>query len=128
ASTFEIVATVSNDGPSQSSGGTLTLPLPDELTLGAGSECTGADELSCPLTALAPGESKTVTIPLLVDADVFDGTRAELELVVESAEPDPQTGNDSAEIVVLLGDPIFFDGFESGDTSAWSKTLPNGVP
>ncbi|MEM6797421.1 MAG: hypothetical protein AAF725_25855, partial [Acidobacteriota bacterium] len=123
-SAFELVATVSNDGPSQTTGGSVDLTLPAELSLGSGSACTGSGPVSCPLAALAPGDSVSLTIPLNASADAPDGARVLIDLAVQAAETDPDPGNDLARASLLLGTPLFLDDFESGGLAAWSKAVP----
>ncbi|MEM1182404.1 MAG: hypothetical protein AAGM22_28920 [Acidobacteriota bacterium] len=123
-SAFELVATVSNDGPSQATGGSVDLTLPAELTLADGSACTGSDPVSCPLAALAPGDSVTLTVPLNASSSAPEGTRVFIDLAAQAADTDPDLENDLARVSLLLGTPLFFDGFESGDLGAWSETVP----
>jgi hypothetical protein len=124
------VVTLLNDGPSNASGVTvgLTPTLPAGVNVGsvvpsAGNFNTGVWSLA----TLAAGVSRTLTITLdvgggatpAVDAITFAAsvTGANETLVLTADDTD-------SESTTIVPPAIFKDGFESGDTSAWSATEP----
>ncbi|MCP4660615.1 MAG: DUF11 domain-containing protein [bacterium] len=118
---------VSNEGPSLATAILLVDALPPEVSFvsvsGPGwlcEEISGA--VTCSLPSLNVGAAPEIT--LTVTAPAFEGVVSN-QVAVSGAEIDPNTGNDSSSETTRTVPPILFaDGFESGDTSAWSSTLP----
>ncbi len=88
--------TVTNNGPSDSSGGTVSDVLPAGLSfVSSASGCTeAAGTVTCPFGAVAAGDSVVLTFVALVDA----GQTSEITntATVSGNETDPETSNDSA--------------------------------
>jgi len=64
------------------------------------------------------GVTNTIVGTIAVDSGVWGAT-------TDGATPLVFTANLDAGTIVILGEPIIFtDGFESGDTTAWSVTVP----
>ena len=116
---------VANDGPSTASGGTMTIPLPVGLSFVSSPVCTeDAGTVSCVFGSLPPMASGGISFTLLVDGGVADGTMLPLTETVTGNEPDGNGANDSDSITLTVAVPLFADGFESGDTTAWSSAVP----
>ena len=80
---------------------------------------------TCTLNDVPLGECPEFTIKvLLVDIENSAGQQGSvIESTVSVSSPtfDPNPKNDSDTVEVEVADPIFADGFESGDTSAWQE-------
>ncbi len=114
--------TVWNVGPSDARGLTLAATLPDEVTLtdiGGCAEEPPPGEAGCALGTLAAGASVVVTISVDADFGVSGVPDTVVEVSSDTTEVDPSDNTARVENAV---DPacILFDGFESGDLSAWS--------
>ena len=93
-------AVVSNAGPSDATGVTVTLPLPANTTLVSGNvvgggSCAGSPVVCSVSGSIAAGGSRTATIVLAVDPSAPDGTLT-ATATVAAASPDPNLGNNSA--------------------------------
>ncbi|MEN8162645.1 MAG: hypothetical protein ABFS37_00830 [Acidobacteriota bacterium] len=122
--------TVANAGPSDAPGSTVTDVFPVELsgctwacTPGAGATCTasGAGDLT-DLADLSAGSGVIYSATCTVAASSGQcSNTAEVAAAAGIVDPDP-LNNDAADSdeIIGLADVIFVDGFESGDTSAWS--------
>jgi hypothetical protein len=123
-------ATVSNGGPH-----TATLvafntesPLGSVLFSAATTQgtCVADGTISCNLGALGPGATATVAFVVTASGS---GPLTAISYVAGN-EPDPAPGDNRAELEVIVGpappDPIFSDGFESGDMAAWSRVESGG--
>ncbi|MEM8961372.1 MAG: hypothetical protein AAGD38_07845 [Acidobacteriota bacterium] len=123
----QLTIVVRNDGPTIS----LALRIENLFPVGLAGitwTCTGSSV--CP----APG---TGDIDLTVDLDVGEELRFTADATViapngttltntATATPltdDPVPGNNSDSVSIDVDTVIFLDGFESGDTSAWSSTI-----
>jgi uncharacterized repeat protein (TIGR01451 family) len=89
---------VANSGPSTSSGATLVLTLPPEVTFvssapGAPICVPGAGILTCSLGAVDPGSSATVTAAVTVGAGVIGTLGGDVS--VAGNDPDPVSANDA---------------------------------
>ena len=87
--------TVTNNGPSNSTGGTVTDVLPAGLTFSSSSDCTeAAGTVTCAIGALGVGGSQIVSFVATVDP----GQTAAISntATVAANETDPTSGNDSA--------------------------------
>jgi len=106
-STFALSATVRDTGGDGLSGAIVTIPLPELANLIAAplgcSATYGAGTLvTCPLSALAPGATRTVTLqvqPLVVET-------LQLGASVQAAEADYDPGDDSASLAVPVASPL----------------------
>jgi uncharacterized repeat protein (TIGR01451 family) len=128
--TYTIVA--GNPGPSDVPGATVADSFPAEL-LGVSWTCVAAGGASC--TASGAGDiADTVDLPVggsvtytatgtldpaasgsLVNTATIQCPGGVIEL-----DPDDNTATDTD----TVADDLFVDGFESGDTTAWSATIP----
>ncbi len=114
------IITVTNNGPLTASSVTVTDPLPGELifvssTPGAPDCIFASDTLTCDLGTMAPSDSTQITIETVLDHPVW-GSFSDTSSVTAN-EIDPITANNTATIDTIIA--IFFDGYESGDLSAW---------
>ena len=77
-------------------------------------------------TTTSWADEQEVTVTPVDDGQVDGAMTYLVTLTVDdAASPDDYDGIIDAAIVTNLDvDVIFFDGFESGDTSAWSSTVP----
>ena len=129
--TYTIVA--SNPGPSDALAATVDDPFPPEL-IGCEWTCMPAGGALCTAGPVAgdiadsvdlfAGSSATYTATCTVDPDVSFGLLSNTATITEPAgvtDPDP---GDNAATDLDLGNIVFTDGFESGDTTEWSKTTP----
>jgi hypothetical protein len=78
--------------------------------------------VTCNLGNLSSGAHLSTSITVLVSAS-FTGVLSNTA-AVSATEPDPAPGNNSDTETTTVTTTIFNDGFESGDTSAWSSTTP----
>ena len=123
--TLVLFATVTNNGPASSTAGTVTLPLPSGLSFVSSVECLEViDEVRCPFGPLAPSTQIDFNFTALVDGGLQDGSQIVQTGNVAGNEADPMSDNNSTSVTLTVATPIFADGFESGDVSAWSSTLP----
>lgn len=118
--------TVANLGPSVSSGAEISDLLPDGVTFDASpSGCAVfADEVRCPVVGLAPGFEIDSVFSVVVGHGT-PGTLVNVASVIGD-DPDPTAANDTAAATTTIVPValIFVDGFESGDTLAWTATTP----
>ncbi len=129
--TYSIVA--SNPGPSDVPAATVSDVFPAELS-GVSWTCTGTGGGSCAAAGtgdisesvgLPAGASVTFTATAIVDPGASVPTLFNTATVVCPAgvlERSPSDNSDT-DTDTLLQSMIFNDGFESGDTSAWSVTV-----
>lgn len=117
--------TVTNDGPSTATDVVLTHLLPGATTFTSATPaglCTETGAIvTCNLGILDSGASAVVTIAVTTDVA---GTSLH-EASISSADNDPDNGNNTTSELTTVTLPqnfIFADGFESGDTTAWSAT------
>ena len=113
---------VENFGLTAATGVTVTDTLPSEATLISSTPACTVDSgvAVCPLGDLASGTGADLTLEILVDGGAV-GPLVDTA-VVSCDQEDPVTVNDTAETTTLVH--LFADGFETGDTSAWSSTSP----
>ncbi|MCP4545787.1 MAG: DUF11 domain-containing protein [bacterium] len=117
--------TVTNNGPNDATSVTLTNTLPTEVSFvstnqpGICSETSGT--VTCAIGSLLDGNSFPV-----IEIVVTTNTEATILNTVEvtGAEPDADLLNNTAQVSTQVLDGIFADGFESGNTSVWSNTVP----
>lgn len=94
------VATVSNAGPSDANGASVSLTLPAGTsfvsgTVSGGGSCTAAPV--CTISgSLAPGATRTVTIVAAVAPSVASGSTLAATATVTATSPDPNSGNNTA--------------------------------
>jgi uncharacterized repeat protein (TIGR01451 family) len=94
-------ATVSNGGPSDATGVTITLPLPTGTSLVSGSvagggSCSGAPVVCTVTGSMAPATSRVATIVLAVAPAVLNGTVLTATATAAAATTDPNGANNSA--------------------------------
>jgi uncharacterized repeat protein (TIGR01451 family) len=131
STTYTIV--VSNAGPSNAPGSTVTDSLPAALTCtwtcagAGGGTCTAAGSGNISDTVNLPaGSSVTFTASCTISSG-DTGTIVNTAVVATGAGvTDPAPGNNSFTDIDTLP-KIFLDGFETGDTSRWSFRQPAGL-
>lgn len=102
--------TVTNHGPAAASSVVATDTLPAGVTLvsatpSQGAACTGTTTVSCDLGGLATGASATITVVVTpAGPGVIINTAS-----VTAAEPDPNTGNNTATEPTTIGNPTDAD-------------------
>lgn len=112
-------ARVSSEGPSTSTGSTLTVDLPVGLVFGGAPGCTeSGGEVTCAVAGLAPGGEATFEIEVSAGPGT-DGADLAVDATIAAAEADPDASDDTASVTIAVRAPLFADGFESGTTSAW---------
>ncbi|HWS28122.1 MAG TPA: IPTL-CTERM sorting domain-containing protein [Xanthomonadales bacterium] len=94
-------AIISNSGPSDATGVSLSLPLPTGTslvsgTVSGGGSCAGSPVVCTVTGSIVPAGSRTVTVVVLVAASVLDGTVLNATATVTAASPDPNAANNSA--------------------------------
>ncbi len=122
--------TIDNDGPSPATdlllSEVLTLPANvtvDSITPSEGTSYVPPDGASGTWTvpALDAGTDATLVVVLTVAAEAPTGTDVICDTLTVMAVNEPNVGDTSvSECTSVVPDVIFADGFESGDTSAWS--------
>lgn len=121
--TSVFTATVTNNGPSPSTGGTLTSPLGPDVTFSSSADCTESGAVvTCAIGALAASEQVSVSYILLVNGGLADGATPINVASITGNETDSTGGNNADSVTLTVESPIFVDGFESGDTSAWTPS------
>lgn len=94
-------ATVTNAGPSDASGVTITLPLPAGTSLVSGSVAGGGSCVGSPVVCtvtgnMTPASSRVATIVLAVAPAVVNGTVLAATATAAAATTDPNNANNSA--------------------------------
>jgi uncharacterized repeat protein (TIGR01451 family) len=116
---------VINSGPSDLTNSVVNDTFPAQLT-GVAWTCSATAGSTC----VAGGTGNLASSPLSLKAGAFaayrirgtvpGGTTANLANTATVTDPsDPFLGNNIQSVTVIWGNPIFFDGFESGNTTAW---------
>ncbi|MEM1181291.1 MAG: hypothetical protein AAGM22_23315, partial [Acidobacteriota bacterium] len=121
-----LTLTVSNRGRNPAEDVVLSSVLPGNTSLVSAPACgeSTPGELTCDLGTIEADQEQTVTIELLVDG-AFEGELTHTASV-SSSTPEASPGDEEfTEVIVVIpaGSLIFVDGFESGDTSAWSALV-----
>ncbi len=94
-------ATVTNAGPSDATGVTVTMPLPANTTFVSGSTTGGGSCAGSPIvctfpTSFAPTTSQTATITVAVSASAPNGSSISATATAGSTSTDPNGANNSA--------------------------------
>lgn len=95
-------ANITNIGPSDATGVTLSLPLPANTSFVSGSvagggNCSGSPVVMCTLTgSVVAGGARAVNITVLVAASTPTGSTISATVTVGAGSPDPNLGNNSA--------------------------------
>lgn len=128
AGNLEYTIGLANLGSATSTGVVVAaaLPLPSGVTLDSVEASAGSwDGTAWTIPTLASGASASLTFVLTIGFDTSGGP----DVLAISAEVTAAAGHegefesDAESTSVIEG--VFFDGFESSDTSAWSQTLGN---
>lgn len=140
--TFDYRVTVTNNGPSDAEGVTVTDTLPAETAFQSGDGCTeSGGTVTCgPIDTLAPGETRTYTITVRLDSGyVGDGSDLANRAHAEAATDDPDLSNNDVEIAgpvvgpatadlavtkEVEGDPVI----SPGETYTYKVTAVNNGP
>jgi uncharacterized repeat protein (TIGR01451 family) len=109
---------VTNNGPQDATGVTMTDPLPGGLSTSGftGPGCSGTTTITCAIGALANGANTTITITVTPNAT---GT-LQNTATVTGAQADPNLSNNSATVSTNVTMP-------AGPPSFTSTTFPNGA-
>ena len=142
--TLTYALTISNLGPSPSTGAVASDPLPAGVSfLSSASGCTkSAGTVSCPIVGLASASSQTSSFTVTVDPG--QATTLMNTATVLGSEPDPSIGNNTSPTVETTvispsdvsgtlavlgssepGEPV---DFQPGDTVVYVATLVNAGP
>lgn len=122
-------AVVSNLGPGAANGATISVDLPAVLTAVAWT-CTGSGGATCGTPSgsgdivgttgnLPAGGVLTYHLRSQVPDNLTSTLNASASVAVGPNTVDAVPGNNSDTVALNWGNPIFYDGFESGNTSAW---------
>jgi uncharacterized protein len=100
-------ATVTNGGPSDATGVTITLPVPANTsfvsgTVSGGGSCSGAPVVCTVTGSIAPAGSRTATITMLVAASAANGSSISATATVATASIDNNAANNSASTTTLV--------------------------
>jgi hypothetical protein len=127
--TLEI--TIGNAGPGDVAVATTTVDFPDELTgvtwvcvATGGATCTAAGGGDIDDSPMLPAGATVTYTAAATAPDPFAGlltVSGSVTLPPFVVDPDP---SDNAATAVIRSVTIFEDDFESGDTAAWSGTVP----
>ena len=124
--TWSVSFDVSNSGPSAAFGTLVTLEQLQNLTLETVDCRSGTVALPgalCEFDRLDPGANEPIEITFALSGD--PGQQASLTALVESSASDLfPDGNQSTVSVEIVRTALFSDGFESGGTDAWSRSVP----
>ena len=117
-----VTVEVENFGPSNSTGSDVVLEPPAGTSFASSVDgCfDSGDFVECPVDPLAV--SATTSRSFVLNVPAVGTATLELEGSVNGLDTDGDSGNDS--VTLAIGYAIFLDGFESGNTSAWSATVP----
>jgi uncharacterized repeat protein (TIGR01451 family) len=131
--TYDLVVT--NQGPDGATGVELVVSLPPEVAFVAAAPgapaCVHSGQplggtVTCTLGAIAASAMVPVEITVGVDPSAGSAIAATATATADQLDPDI-ADNDAGEATTVQPagpGPIFSDGFESGDTSAWSGAVP----
>jgi uncharacterized repeat protein (TIGR01451 family) len=128
--TLTYTITVANSGPNDVTGATVIDTFPPELTgvswtctASSGSSCSGSGSgnLSTAVDLLSGGTA-TFTASGTAPPSQAAPLSNTATVTVPAGVVDPVSANDSATVETFVA--LFADGFESGDTSAWSSAIP----
>ena len=118
-------AVVSNAGPSDATGVTVTLPTPANTsfvsgTVSGGGSCAGSPVVCTITGSILPGTTRTVSIVMLVAASAPEGSVINATVTVAATSPDPNAANNTASTttaVITRADLLL--GFSASATQAF---------
>jgi uncharacterized repeat protein (TIGR01451 family) len=130
--TLDYVIVVTNDGPSDVTGAMVDDPLAPQLTgctwtctPTAGADCAaGGSGAIDDLVDLPAGTSVQYDLSCTFQPAAEESVNNTVTVTAPAGITDLDPGNDSATDTTHATLTIFTDGFESGNTSAWSSTVP----
>jgi hypothetical protein len=128
---FTITVTVSNEGPNVVVGANVDVLISADATgvtwtcVATNGTCTpaGVADISDLVDLLAGGSLVYTIDGSVVDLAPGPSVSASATVAVPPGVTDPVASNDT-DVADVLIPSIFMDGFESGDTAAWSATVP----
>lgn len=132
--TVTYTLTVASSGPGDAVGALITDVFPLELNrvswtcdaTGGGTceNASGSGDIR-ETVSLPAGASLTFTATAVVDEEAVGTLTNTAKVEAPEGAWDPTQANDTATDVDVIRTPhVFSDGFESGDTSAWSLAVP----
>jgi hypothetical protein len=107
-------------------GGTIWTQVPNANLLVGPCRGTVSSSFANPLAGLQAWCGRTTYMSAIADVSAYAGLTAKFRLRLGSDNSVSNPGCDIDDVLVqsCLVDALFIDGFESGDTSAWSLTVP----
>lgn len=130
--TITYTLVVTNNGPSDSTGSTITDGLPAGVSFASSADCVeAAGTVSCAIGALAPAASQMASF--VVNVDSGPSTVISNTATVAANEGDPDSGNNSAtEETTVNTQPGFSKAFDpnplpAGDTAVLTFTIDNST-
>jgi uncharacterized repeat protein (TIGR01451 family) len=122
---FTYTLTVSNAGPRPAASVMVSDTLPAGMSAtsagGDGWSCQLGATVSCSRAVLEVGEAPPITLTL--DGPLMTGVLSN-SVLVETSFYDPNLADNSQVAAVSVLDCLFSNGFELGNTLAWSATFP----
>jgi uncharacterized repeat protein (TIGR01451 family) len=123
---------IANDGANPVSGASVTDTFPSELTLVSWT-CSGAGGGTCSSGGLGNiddtvdlpvGASVHYVVSATVDPATTRGVTNQVTVSLSAEYVDLDPANNQSTLWLPIGPSLFCDCFETGDTSAWSRTVP----
>ena len=126
-------AVATNHGPGAALGASVVVDMPAGLT-GVAWTCTGSGGAICQAASGSGDIGNVVNLPAgstlvyRIRSQVPSGATAPIaataNVSVGPSTVDGVAANDSDGHTVIFGNKVFYDGFETGNTTGWALTLP----
>ena len=104
--TFDYDMTVHNNGPSQAAGVTLTDTLPSGVTFVSATGATCSAAVECTLGTVPAGATVPVTLTVMPDSGLIEGTVLVNTVTVSSTTADPAPADNTATADVTVGPSV----------------------